>query len=163
MFGKNSNGNSDSQGGRSYVAETMQIEGDLHSAGAVDVAGLINGSVNVAEVMVFETGSIKGNLKVNKIEINGHVEGQVIADVIILGKNAVIKGDLLFRVSLKTEAGADIEGYIKRVESNANEKIVEREDEDQDIQDIMPIQRPELGRPTLVKESLLTKQEKKVI
>ena len=161
MFGKNSNGNSDSQGGRSYVAETMQIEGDLYSAGAVDVAGLINGSVNVAEVMVFETGSIKGNLKVNKIEINGHVEGQVVADVIILGKNAVIKGDLLFRVSLKTEAGADIEGYIKRVESN--EKIVDREEEDQDIQDIMPVQRPELGRPTLVKESLLTKQEKKVI
>ena len=63
MFGKNSNGESNSQGGRSYVAETMQIEGDLHSAGAVDVAGLINGSVNVAEVMVFETGSIKGNLK----------------------------------------------------------------------------------------------------
>ena len=142
--------------GRSHVGETMQIEGDLHSAGAVDVAGLINGSVNVAEVMVFETGSIKGNLKVNKIEINGHVEGQVIADVIILGKNAVIKGDLLFRVSLKT-----IEGYIKRVESN--EKIVDREEEDQDIQDIMPVQRPELGRPTLVKESLLTKQEKKVI
>ena len=31
--------------GRSFVGETMQLEGDLRSSGCVDVAGLINGNV----------------------------------------------------------------------------------------------------------------------
>ena len=29
--------------GRSYVGETLQLEGDLRTAGSLDVAGLING------------------------------------------------------------------------------------------------------------------------
>ena len=31
--------------GRSRVGETMQIEGDLRTAGSIDIAGLINGSI----------------------------------------------------------------------------------------------------------------------
>ena len=31
------------------------------------------------------------------LEINGHVEGKISADVVIIGKNAVIKGDIFFK------------------------------------------------------------------
>jgi len=157
MFGKKSNGRGLSQIGRSYIAETMQVEGDMHSTGAVDVAGLIKGNVHVSEVMVLDTGSIKGNLHVTKIEINGHVEGEVTADLISLGKNAVIKGDLLFKVSLRTEEGADIEGYIKRI--SPKEKTTSGEEKD--IQDIMP--RPELGKPELVRRALTKDNEKEAV
>ena len=69
-------------------------------------------------------------------EINGHVEGKITADSVIVGKNAVIKGDIFFRNTLKTEEGADIDGYIKRInngksdteEDIAIEEIVERAD-----------------------------------
>ena len=37
--------------GRSYVGETMQLEGDLRSAGSVDVAGLVNGNMFVSEMI----------------------------------------------------------------------------------------------------------------
>ena len=123
----------------------MQIEGDLHSAGSVDVAGLINGNINVGEVIILETGSVKGNLQVKKIEVNGHIEGKIIADEIILGKNSVIKGNILFKVSLKTEEGAQIDGYIK----GAKEKINFDDEEDLDIEEINL--KPELGKPKLVK------------
>ena len=89
MFGKKSSDLLLKQSGRSFVAETMQIEGDFHYSGAVDVAGLINGNVYGKEMIIFDTGSVKGNLHVNKLNINGHVEGQIIADEISLGSNSI--------------------------------------------------------------------------
>ena len=70
------------------------------------------------------------------IEVNGHVEGKISADTVIIGKTAVIKGDIFFKNTLKTEEGADIDGYIKRAnngKSNSEEditieEIVEREE-----------------------------------
>ena len=121
--------------GRSHIGETMQIEGDLRTSGSVDVAGLINGNIFVSEITVTETGSIRGSIEATSIEINGHIEGKIAADTVIVGKTAVIKGDIFFKNTLKTEEGADIDGYIKRAnngKSNSEEditieEIVERE------------------------------------
>ena len=120
--------------GRSYLGETLQLEGDLRSSGSVDVAGLVNGNVFVSEMTITETGSVRGSLEATSIEINGHVEGKITADSVIVGKSAVIKGDIFFKNTLKTEEGADIDGYIKRTnngkanteEDIAIEEIVER-------------------------------------
>ena len=122
--------------GRSYVGETMQLEGDLRSAGSIDVAGLINGNIYVSDMTVAETGSVRGTIEAASIEVYGHVEGKISADVVIIGRSAVIKGDIFFKNTLKTEEGADIDGYIKRAskgkvsteEDIAIEEIVERED-----------------------------------
>ena len=146
MFGKKGSDTLLSQSGRSYVGESMQIEGDLECDGSVDVAGLINGNVHVKEMIVFDTGSVKGNLYVKKIVINGHIEGQVIADEISLGSSSVIKGDVTFKTSLKTEEGAEIDGYIK-----GKSKTNIQEEEDKDIEEI--VASPGLTRPTLVKNN----------
>jgi len=147
MFGKKTSDLLLNQSGRSFLAETMQVEGDFHYSGAVDVAGLINGNVYGKEMIIFDTGSVKGNLHVSKLNISGHVEGQIIADEITLGSNSVIKGDILFKSYLKTEEGAEIDGYIK----GAKHKKNVRDEEDKDIEEI--IARPELGKPTLVKDN----------
>ena len=120
--------------GRSHIGETLQLEGDLRSSGAVDVAGLINGNVFVADMIVADTGSVRGSLEAVSIEVNGHVEGKITADTVIVGKTAVIKGDIFFKNTLKTEEGADIDGYIKRINNGKEsteeditiEEIVER-------------------------------------
>ena len=122
--------------GRSLVGETLQLEGDLRSSGNVDVAGLINGNVFVSEMRIIETGSIRGSLEAETVEINGHVEGKISADTVIIGRTAVIKGDIFFKNTLNTEEGADIDGYIKIVnngksnseEDIAIEEIVERKE-----------------------------------
>ena len=121
--------------GRSHVGETMQIEGDLRTAGSIDIAGLVNGNIFVSDMTIKETGSVRGSVEASAIEINGHVAGKISADTIIIGKTAVIKGDIFFKNTLKTEEGADIDGYIKRInngksnteEDIAIEEIVERE------------------------------------
>ena len=123
--------------GRSYIGETLQLEGDLRTSGSIDVAGLINGNIFVSEITVAETGSIRGTIEAATVEINGHLEGKISADTVIVGKTAVIKGDIFFKNSLKTEEGADIEGYIKRINNGKSsseeditiEEIVERTSE----------------------------------
>ena len=122
--------------GRSHVGETMQVEGDMRSAGSLDVAGLVNGSIFVSDMTVTETGSVRGSIESTNVEINGHVQGKISAEIVIIGKSAVIKGDIFFKNTLRTEEGADIDGYIKRTsngkknteEDIAIEEIVERED-----------------------------------
>ena len=131
--------------GRSQVGETMQLEGDLRSSGSIDIAGLVNGNIFVSEIIISETGSVRGLVEASNIEINGHVEGKISADAVIVGKSAVIKGDVFFKNTLKTEEGADIDGYIKRVnngkanteEDIAIEEIVEREKSDK--QKVVPV------------------------
>ena len=120
--------------GRSHIGETLQLEGDLRSSGAVDVSGLINGNIFVSDMVITDTGSVRGSLEAVSIEVNGHVEGKITADTVIVGKSAVIKGDIFFKNTLKTEEGADIDGYIKRVNNGKGnteeditiEEIVER-------------------------------------
>ena len=123
-----------SNSGRSFVGETMQLEGDLRTSGSIDIAGLINGNIFVSEMTITETGSIRGSVEATTIEINGHIEGKISADTVIVGRTAVVKGDIFFKNTLKTEEGADIDGYIKRAnngksnseEDIAIEEIVER-------------------------------------
>ena len=133
---RNDEGAKINHSGRSHVGETMQLEGDLRTSGSIDVAGLINGNIFVSEMTVAETGSIRGSIEATTIEINGHVAGKISADTVIVGKTAVVKGDIFFKNTLKTEEGADIDGYIKRAnngKSNSEEditieEIVEREE-----------------------------------
>ena len=129
--------------GRSYIGETLQLEGDLRSSGSIDISGLINGNVFVSEMTITETGSIRGSTEASKIEINGHVEGKITADIVIIGKNAVIKGDIFFKSTLKTEEGADIDGYIKRVNNSKSNT-----EEDIAIEEIL--ERSESKKPEIV-------------
>ena len=129
--------------GRSYVGETLQLEGDLRTSGNLDIAGLINGNVYVSEVTVTETGSVRGSVEATKIEINGHIQGKIIADTIVIGRNAVIKGDVFFKNTLKTEEGADIDGYIKRINNG-------KADTEEDIAIEEIVERPEPKKPEIV-------------
>ena len=129
--------------GRSYIGETLQLEGDLRSSGSIDVAGLINGNVFVSDLSIIETGSIRGTVEAGSAEINGHMEGKITADSIIIGKSAVIKGDVFFKHTLKTEEGANIDGYIKRInngKSNSEEDIA--------IEEI--VDKTEVSKPKIV-------------
>ena len=107
--------------GRSLISETFSLEGTLRTSGAIDIAGLIKGAVYTNDLIIKETGSIMGPVETDKIEIYGHLEGKVVARTIVIGSSAVVKGDILFSESLKTEEGADINGYLKKTDSTSLE------------------------------------------
>ena len=99
---------------RSLISETVSIEGTINSSGAIDVAGLIKGPVYSKELIIRETGSITGTIEADVVEIHGHLNGKVSAQNIIIGATGTVKGDVEFGNNLKTENGADIDGYIKK-------------------------------------------------
>ena len=112
MFGDKKNKLTDSE--RSLISETVSIEGTINSSGAIDVAGLIKGPVYSKEIIIRETGSITGSIEGEHVEIHGHLDGKVSGQDIVIGGTCTVKGDIEFGNNLKTENGADIDGYIKK-------------------------------------------------
>ncbi len=112
MFGDKKKKLTDSE--RSLISETVSIEGTINSSGAIDVAGLVKGPVFSKEIIIRETGSITGTLEADHVEIHGHLDGKVSGQDIVIGSTGTVKGDIEFGNNLKTENGADIDGYIKK-------------------------------------------------
>ena len=107
---------------RSLISETVSIDGTVNSSGAIDIAGLIKGPVYSKEIVIKETGSISGEVEADKVEVHGNLNGKISADNVVIGNTGVIKGDIEFGTNLRTEDGADIEGYIKKTASAAKPK-----------------------------------------
>ena len=112
MFGDKKKKLTDTE--RSLISETVSIEGTINSSGAIDVAGLIKGPVYSKEIIIRETGSITGSIEGDHVEIHGHLDGKVVGQDIVIGGTGTVKGDIEFANNLKTENGADIDGYIKK-------------------------------------------------
>ena len=116
MFGDKKNKIKDSE--RSLISETVSIEGTINSSGAIDVAGLVKGPVISKELIVRDTGSITGTIEADDVEIHGHLDGKVTAQNLVIGATGTVKGDIEFGNNLRTENGADIDGYIKKTNSS---------------------------------------------
>ena len=112
MFGDKKKKLTDSE--RSLISETVSIEGTINSSGAIDVAGLIKGPVFSKEIIIRETGSVTGSIEGDHVEIHGHLDGKVSGQDVVIGSTGTVKGDIEFGNNLKTENGADIDGYIKK-------------------------------------------------
>ena len=104
---------------RSLISETVSIDGTVNSSGSIDIAGLIKGPVFSKEVAIKETGSISGAVDAELIEVYGHLDGKISADNVVIGSTGIVKGDIEFSNNLRTENGADIEGYIKKTPSKS--------------------------------------------
>ena len=122
MFGDKKNKIKDSE--RSLISETVSIEGTINSSGAIDVAGLVKGPVISKELIVRDTGSITGTIEADDVEIHGHLDGKVTAQNIVIGATGTVKCDIEFGVNLRTENGADIDGYIKKT-SGSKSKLTD--------------------------------------
>ncbi len=103
---------------RSLISETVSIEGTINSSGAIDVAGLVKGPVFSKEIIVRDTGSITGSIQADLVEIHGHLDGKVSGQDVVIGPTGTVKGDIEFGNNLRTENGADIDGYIKKTNSS---------------------------------------------
>lgn len=102
---------------RSFISETVRIEGAINSTELLEVAGLIKGPVNVKVLIIKETGSIIGSIKAELLIIYGNFHGKISASEITIGATGTVKGDIKFDNNLKTENGAEIEAQIKKIEN----------------------------------------------
>ena len=138
MFNKSSNSNEGS-----FISETCQIVGDMSTAGNLTIAGIIDGNIVSQKLVILDTGTVNGNIESARVEVEGQINGNIQGNNIYLGKNALIKGDIYFFESLKTEEGADVDGYIKKSKqlSTKNNEL-EKENKSQ----------KKFNKPTLVKD-----------
>ena len=138
MFNKYSNSDEGS-----FISETCQIVGDMSTAGNLTIAGIIDGNIVSQKLVILDTGTINGNIESARVEVEGQINGNIQGNNIYLGKNALIKGDIYFFESLKTEEGADVDGYIKKSKSSATtNNQLEKENKSQ----------KKFNKPTLVKD-----------
>jgi len=127
----------------SFISETCQIVGDMSTIGNLTIAGIIDGNIVSQKLVILDTGTINGNIESAKVEVEGQINGNIQGNNIYLGKNALIKGDIYFFESLKTEEGADVDGYIKKSKSlSTKNNQLEKENKSQ----------KKFNKPTLVKD-----------
>ena len=138
MFNTSSNSDEDS-----FISETCQIVGDLSTIGNLRIAGIIDGNIVSQKLVILDTGTINGNIESARVEVEGQINGNIQGNNIYLGRNALIKGDIYFFETLKTEEGADVDGYIKKSKqlSTKNNQL-EKENKSQN----------KFNKPTLVKD-----------
>tara|TARA_B110001454_G_scaffold105946_1_gene99734 strand:- start:503 stop:931 length:429 start_codon:yes stop_codon:yes gene_type:complete len=126
----------------SFISETCHIEGEITSKGEVVIAGIIDGNIVSKKLVVLDTGTINGNIESARIEVEGQINGNIQGNNIFLGRNALVKGDIYFYETLKTEEGADVDGYIKKSKNLSKNTQQEKENKLQ----------KKFNKPTLVKD-----------
>ena len=127
----------------SFVSETCHVEGDMSTTGNLTIAGIIDGNIVSQRLVILDTGTINGNIESAKIEVEGQINGNIQGTNIYLGRNALIRGDIYFSETLKTEEGADVDGYIKKSKSlSTKNNQLEKENKSQ----------KKFDKPTLVKD-----------
>ncbi|MGD1878314.1 MAG: polymer-forming cytoskeletal protein [Kiloniellaceae bacterium] len=99
----------------SIISADLRITGNLKSDGDIQVDGHIEGDIDSATLTVGEGAHVKGHISCESVRICGTIDGAVKAKSVVMAKTARVIGDIIHD-SLAIEAGAFIEGNIKRLE-----------------------------------------------
>jgi len=99
------------------VGRNSRIDGDLRYKGGLHVDGEIRGNVHAEEasdsmLSLSQHGTIRGEVKVPHVTINGTVEGDVHAEKRLeLGPEARITGDVYYNL-IQIAVGATVNGKL---------------------------------------------------
>jgi cytoskeletal protein CcmA (bactofilin family) len=96
----------------SIIDKSMTITGEMSFKGKARIDGTINGNIDGEHLILSETGTVKGDIKVSSFNCYGTLEGNVTAGMLTARKNCTILGKLEAS-SLTVEPGASIQGEIK--------------------------------------------------
>src|SRR5690606_8542206 len=97
--------------------------GNLKSDGDIQVDGHVEGDIDSATLTVGEGAHVKGHISCESVRVCGTVDGAVKAKSVVMAKTARVIGDIIHD-SLAIEAGAFIEGNIKRLEGAGRSSTV---------------------------------------
>lgn len=100
----------------SLVSADLKVVGNLESAGDLQIDGEVKGDVKSRSVTVGESAKVKGSISAETLRIAGAVDGQIRSTSVTVARTGKVKGDI-FHQTLSIEAGATIEGQIRRLDS----------------------------------------------
>jgi len=96
------------------IARDLVIEGEISSAGLIEIEGHIKGLVKGNSVILREEGFVEGTIIAESLSIRGRFEGNIKAKSLNIANKAKIIGDIEYG-SLSVEDGACIDGQFKRL------------------------------------------------
>lgn len=98
----------------SIVSADLSIEGNLVSAGEVQVDGTVHGDIRCKALIVGIKGQVTGEVNAQTVRVHGSIKGTVRAKSVFLASSARMAGDVEHE-SLAIEPGAFMEGHCKRI------------------------------------------------
>ena len=116
-------------GQTSVIAHNTALKGDIELAGALQVDGLVQGTINAEQglVRVSDKGRVEGRVSAPHIIINGEVQGDVFAlEHIELGATARIRGNLHYQL-MEMAMGAQVEGQLRYLGDQAAQSTTSEE------------------------------------
>jgi cytoskeletal protein CcmA (bactofilin family) len=109
----------------SIVSAEMTVRGDLTGSGDLQIEGKVYGRIKVGHLVVAEGGLVEGDIVAKAVSISGSVCGSIRAGTVQLSATAKVAGDILHDV-LSIEAGAQLEGQLKRISGVKGESLAEK-------------------------------------
>ena len=95
------------------LSRDLKIQGEIFSAGVIEIEGKINGTINGNSVILREEGAIYGTVFAENFSIRGKFEGTIKAKNISIASKAKVTGDIEYDI-LSVEDGAYIDGHFKK-------------------------------------------------
>ncbi|MEQ8654936.1 MAG: polymer-forming cytoskeletal protein [Kiloniellales bacterium] len=115
----------------SIVAANLQVEGTLRSAGDIQIDGRVIGDVISRAVTISTEAHVQGQVTCETARVDGYLSGELRAKSVVVSKTAHITGDVVHEC-VAIEAGAHIEGNLKRISSEEAARLPPPEGEDWD-------------------------------
>ncbi|MFQ5954196.1 MAG: polymer-forming cytoskeletal protein [Kiloniellales bacterium] len=108
----------------SLLSADLRIDGDVFSAGPVQIDGELQGDIRVPHLTVGVGARLSGRIDADTAMISGSVTGNIDARNVVLLPSAKVTGDILHE-NLTIEAGAFVDGNFKRAKKGAAEPEAE--------------------------------------
>lgn len=122
----------------SIISNNLNVVGNLKTEGEVQVDGMIEGDVTGRALVIGERARVHGEIVADDVVIRGNTEGRIRARRVQLTKSAKVIGVILHE-SLSIEAGAYVEGQLKRLEKRGEPKINLVRDKSDEVVDPGPL------------------------
>lgn len=122
------------------IGRHTHIKGDVSFSGGLRIDGSISGNINATTdeaslLTLSDHGSIKGEVRVPNLVINGEINGNVyVSQHVELAPKARIHGNLYYRM-LEMAMGAEVNGHLIRAQEDSEDILqVEHEVFDEETQ-----------------------------
>ena len=113
--------------GVTLIAANAKVEGDIRFSGELYVSGSVTGNITAEKsgkgntLVVSESGSVKGDVRVANAVIGGNVEGDMhVRERLEVSKTAKMRGDVYYKL-VELNLGAVVEGRLVRGEGASDQ------------------------------------------
>lgn len=106
---------------QTMLGRSFRVIGDIESAGAIQIDGVVEGRIRAAHLIVSETAAIRGEIFAEIVTVHGVVVGPIRAKKVQLSNTARVQADVLHS-EIAIEPGAQFEGSVKYSDNPLEQK-----------------------------------------